>query len=288
MILRKYNLRQTVSALLLLPLFASLPLPALAQTLTPLPRTIGVPVLTPSFTCAPHLATFAVKPLDQRQGTGVRCVKMSEGTPDNPRIPKLAWYGEGKWQGSNYRHVGHSFYQGSTLVGAAADFQEDIHNNFPFGTLKFEIVDASTIRVTGAWNEIWSRVDKVNYKILPALKACGKFFDQYKATDLSPSSRPGEGLRCALQAEHNPPELKEPQLPVVKGVTTWLGNGYWKTASNNYSHLGTFSYNGYGASDICDRRFGSICNNFGWGSLKFDPYSDGYKVTGAWREQWSR
>jgi hypothetical protein len=258
---------------------------------TPLPaRPESLEILRaiPSFTCAPHLATFAVKPQDQRQGTGVRCVKMSEGTPGNPRIPKLAWYGEGNWNGSNYRHVGHAFYQDTTLVGAAADFQEDIHNNFPFGTLKLEIVDANTIRVTGAWNEIWSRVDKVNYKILPAPKTCGKFFDQYKVTDLSPSGRAGEGLRCALQAEHNPPELQEPRLPLVKGVTTWFGNGYWTKASNTYSHLGTFSHNGYGASDICDRRFGTICNNFGWGSLKFNPYADGYKVTGAWRERWSR
>jgi hypothetical protein len=262
---------------------------AVAETLTPLPRAPRIPYLAPSFTCGPHLVTFAVKPQDQREGTGVRCVKMSEGTPGgNPLLPKLAWYGEGNWNGANYRHVGHAFYQDGTLVGAAADFQEDIHNNFPFGTLKLELVDANTIQVTGAWNETWSRVDKVNYKTLPRPKACGKFFDQYNVSDLSPSGRVGEGLRCALQAEHNPPELQTARLPLVKGVTTWFGNGYWGTPKNTYSHLGTFAHNGYGASDICGRPFGPTCNNFGWGSLRFNPFTDGFKVTGAWRERWRR
>lgn len=259
----------------------------LAQTTIPTPSRIDVAPLSGSFTCAPHLATFAVKPLDQRQGTGVRCVKMSEGTASNPRLPKLAWYGEGKWNGKTYRHVGHAFYQGANLLGAAADFPEEMHSNFPFGTLKLELVDANTIRVTGAWNEIWIRVDKAAYTPLPRPIACGKYFDQYKVNDLAPGARVGEGLRCALRSEHIPPALREPRLPLVKGVTTWFGNGYWSARSNTYSHLGTFSANGYGASDICDRPFGPVCNTFGWGSLQLRAVAGGYEVTGAWRERWS-
>ena len=232
------------------------------------------------FTCAPHLETYVVRPLDQRQGKGIRCVKRSEGRIGLSRIPAIAWYGEGDWQGSTYRHLGHAFYDGPNLVGAAADFKEVIHNNFPYGTLKLEIVSPNTIRVTGAWNEVWTKVNRASYRPLPRPTDCGRFFDQYKVTDLD-GTRSGEGLRCALKDEHVPSTLRGK-------VSTWFGNGFWGTASNTYSHVGTFSLNGYGASDLCHSPFGPICNTFGWGSLKFTSTATGYTVTGAWSEKWER
>jgi hypothetical protein len=66
--------------------------------------------------------------------------------------------------------------------------------------------------------------------------------------------------------------------------TTWFGNGNWE--GSTYSHIGTRSFNGHGAGDICGSNFGTICNTFGWGSLKLTPVSGGIDVTGAWSEKW--
>lgn len=227
-------------------------------------------VQAPRFTCGPHLRTYIVKPLNNRQGFGIRCVKFSEGRPGT-LIPRLAWYGEGNWGGATYRHVGQAIYRGSILQGFASDIHgngENINNNFP-GNLRVQIVSNSTIRVTGAWNEEWQLVNATNYTPLPRPTTCGGYFNQYKVADLS-GSRQGEGLRCVLR--------------VGPANTTWFGNGNW--GGTTYSHIGTTSFNGYGAGDICGNGFGPICNNFSWGSLKLTPVSGGFNVTGAWSEKW--
>jgi hypothetical protein len=231
-----------------------------------------------SFTCAPHLLTFVVRPLDNRQGTGIRCVKIGEGTPSSTRLPRLAWYGEGKWAGATYRHLGHAFYRGSNLVGSASDFKEDIHNNFN-QNLKVELAagtwaNPTQIRVTGAWNETWTRVNQANYSPLPRPTSCGGFFDEYKVSDLN-GTRQGRGIRCVLN--------------VGQKNTTWFGNGWWGEVNNTYSHVGTRASKGYGASDICKTPFGPTCNNFGWGSLKLTPVApSGFDVTVAWSEKWRK
>ncbi|WP_313942643.1 MULTISPECIES: hypothetical protein [Calothrix] len=224
----------------------------------------------PSFNCGPHLRTYIVKPLDNRQGQGIRCVKLSEGRPGT-KIPRLAWYGEGNWGGATYRHVGQAIYRGANIVGFASDIHgngEDINNNFP-GNLNVQFIGSSTIRVTGAWNEEWQLVSATNYQPLPRPKTCGGYFDEYKVSDLN-GTRNGEGLRCVLRVG-----LKN---------TTWFGNGNW--GGSTYSHIGTRSFNGYGAGDICGNGFGPICNTFGWGSLQLTPVGGGFKVTGAWSEKW--
>lgn len=224
----------------------------------------------PKFTCGSHLRTYIVKPLDNRQGFGIRCVKFSEGRPGTT-IPRLAWYGEGNWGAATYRHVGQAIYRGTNLVGFASDIHgngENINNNFP-GNLRVQVLGGSTIRVTGAWNEEWQLVNSTNYTPLPRPKTCGGYFDQYQVSDLT-GSREGEGLRCVLRVG-----LKN---------TTWFGNGNW--GGTTYSHIGTRSFNGYGAGDICANGFGPICNNFAWGSLKLTPVSGGFDVTGAWSEKW--
>jgi hypothetical protein len=250
--------------------FATVGATAVAQT----PHTIIAQ--QQSFTCGPNLLTFVVRPLDNRQGTGVRCVKVGEGTPGNSRLPRLAWYGEGNWGGATYRHLGHAFYRSRELVGSASDFKENIHNNFD-QNLTVQLASGSwanpnEIRVTGAWNESWIRVNKANYKPLPRPTSCGGFFDEYKVSDLE-GDRVGRGIRCVLK--------------VGQKNTTWFGNGWWIKAHNTYSHVGTRAFNGYGAGDICDKPFGPVCNNFGWGSLKLtDVAPNGFDVTGAWSEKW--
>jgi hypothetical protein len=242
----------------------------------PLP-TLETIRMAQSFNCGPHLLTFVVKPLNQRQGAGIRCVKLSEGRPNQTRIPQLAWYGEGNWNGTTYRHVGHAFYQGTDLVGSASDIYgngEDFNNTFP-ENLKVEVTSGTwsmpnQIRVTGAWNEVWVRVRSVAYQPLPRPRTCGSHFDEYRVSDLR-GDRAGAGLRCLLR------EGRE--------NATWFGNGDWK--GGTYSHLGTLSFNGYGASDICGAPFGPTCNTFGWGSLRFAAVaSRGFDVTGAWSEKW--
>jgi hypothetical protein len=223
-----------------------------------------------NFTCGPQMRTYVVKPLDNRQGFGIRCVKFSAGKPGNT-IPRIAWYGEGNWGGATYRHVGQAIYRNTSLVGFASDIYgngENINNNFP-GNLKVQIVSGAKIRVTGAWNEEWQLVNNTNYKPLPRPKTCGGYFDQYKVSDLT-ENRQGEGLRCVLR--------------VGPKNTTWFGNGNW--GGTTYSHLGTKSVNGYGAGDICANGFGPICNNFSYGSLKLTPVPGGFDVTGAWSEKW--
>ncbi|MDJ0737590.1 MAG: hypothetical protein QNJ47_26610 [Nostocaceae cyanobacterium] len=224
-----------------------------------------------NFRCAPHLSTYVVKSLRGVRGKGVRCVKFSQGNSRNPRIPRLAWYGEGNWGGRTYRHVGHAFYRGRNLVGSASDIYgngENFKNSFP-GNLKLQIISGSRIRVTGAWNEEWIRVRSTNYRPLRRPRTCGKYFDQYRVSDLA-GRRRGSGLRCVLR--------------VGRKHTTWFGNGNW--GGNTYSHIGTRGRNGYGAGDICPATFGPICNTFGYGSLKLTPVFGGFNVTGAWSEKW--
>ncbi|MFH7027503.1 MAG: hypothetical protein ACHBN1_19415 [Heteroscytonema crispum UTEX LB 1556] len=115
-----------------------------------------IPILQvqPSFNCGSPNRTYIVKPLNNRTEVGIRCVKFSDGNSNNP---KVAWYGEGNWGGATYRHVGHTFNNGSSLVAYASDIfgnGENIHNNFN-ENLKLQIVNGSRIRVTGAWNEEW-------------------------------------------------------------------------------------------------------------------------------------
>ncbi|WP_414545603.1 hypothetical protein [Nostoc sp. CCY0012] len=232
------------------------------------------PLPTPqrtNFSCGQHMSTYVVRPLDNRQGAGIRCVKFSEGRPGS-KIPRLAWYGEGNWGGSTYRHVGQAVYRGSNLVGYASDIHgngENINNNFPNGNINIQIVNPSTIRVTGAWNEQWHLVRATSYRPLPRPRTCGQHFDEYKVSDLN-GNRQGSGLRCVLRAGMR--------------NTTWFGNGNW--GNSTYSHIGTRSFNGYGAGDICGTVFGPVCNTFGWGSLKLNPVTGGFNVTGAWSEKW--
>lgn len=188
------------------------------------------------FSCGPHLATFVVRSLAQVPGQGIRCVKFSNGSLQNSRTPRIAWYGEGNWRGKTYRHMGHAFYRGQQLLqGYASDMYgngEAFTGNFN-GNLKVQMINASRIRVTGAWNEEWVRVNQTNYQPLQRPRVCGQYFDQYRVSDLVPTSqggRQGDGLRCVLRV--GPTGTYAPK----RFFTTWFGNGNWQ--GNLYSHVG--------------------------------------------------
>jgi hypothetical protein len=237
------------------------------------PYAMGV---TPPFTCGRHLVTYRVQSLHPRAGLGIRCVKLSNGMAGYPR---LAWYGEGQWQGHTYRHVGHAFgsAQAGLLIGSASDIYgngEAARGNFP-ETLRVQVLkQGREIQVTGAWNERWIAVNQVAYQPLAAPVTCGSHFDEYRVVDAQ-GKRAGGGLRCMLR--------------VGAENMTWFGNGQWN--GNFYSHLGTRSQQGYGASDVCNPAFGSICNTFGDGSLHWQVvvrsrWQQDAQVRGAWREDW--
>ena len=213
------------------------------------------------------LLTYVVKALDNRVGSGIRCVKFSDG--GGSTIPVLAWYGEGRWGSKTYRHVGHAFYNNRRIISSASNIHgngEDINYNFD-KNLKVKIVNKSTIRVTGAWNEEWKLVSSANYKPLSMpYNTCGGYFDEYGVSDLR-KSRQGKGLRCILR--------------VGSPNTTWFGNGKWE--NTEYTHLGTLSFKGYGADDFCYTLF---CNTFEYGLLKLTLNSRDFNVTGAWSEKW--
>lgn len=238
-----------------------------------------------SFTCGPYMETYLVRSLDGRTGDGVRCVLFSEGIDSGGRVPVMAWYGEGVWGSSSYRHLGHAFGTLSAATGYASDFfgnGENFNNNFP-GNLKITTSGAgvpSLISVTGAWNEIWRRLSgrvHSSYKsTLGRLRHCGNYMTHYRASDLL-GARSGSGLRCILKAQ--------PRVAATAGLATWFGKGNW--GGSTYAHLGTWSYNGNGAADICEGSMFTFCNQFGWGSLHLQPVGTGYEMTGAWSESWN-
>lgn len=238
-----------------------------------------------SFTCGPYMETYLVRALDGRTGDGVRCVLFSEGGTSGGRIPLMAWYGEGTWGASSYRHLGHAFGTRTAATGYASDFfgnGENFNNNFP-GNLKITTSGPgipSLITVTGAWNEVWrrlpGRVHSGYTSTLGRLRRCGSYMAQYKVSDLL-GVRTGSGLRCILKVQ--PPLADEPDL------ATWFGKGNW--GGSTYAHLGTWSYNGNGAADVCEGSLFTFCNQFGWGSLQLNPVGGGFEMTGAWSESWN-
>jgi hypothetical protein len=229
-----------------------------------------------SFNCGSDLTTYKVKSLKDGAFGGIRCVKFAEGSPDNS-TPKFAWYGEGSWSGKTYRHVGHAIQQ-PTISTKRIGYASDIWGNGEYaggnfdGNLAIEVVNPSTIRVTGAWNEEWQKVASLNYTPLAKPTTCGDHFDQYKVSDLT-GSRQGSGLRCMLR--------------IGPKTATWFGNGNWN--GSQYSHLGTLAGpSRLGASDVCANAFGSICNTFAYGSLRSTAVTGGYDITGKWSEKWRK
>ncbi len=241
----------------------------------------SVPAVCASFSCGPHAITYEVLPLTPGvTGQGIRCVVTAAGSPELLSFPKFIWYGEGKWNNTSYRHLGHAHYLNNTLKAYASDFHgngEGTSNNFP-GNLTVTIVGdwpaPAEIHISGAWNERWIRRDApLAYTPLPHPTVCGTAFRGHKAVDMN-EARQGSGIRCVMRAW---PELHT--LPVV-----WYGAGNWDT--QRYTHLGFITPEGYGAMDLCGPSFGIFCNAFAAGSITIKAVNSSFDVLGAWSEKW--
>jgi hypothetical protein len=245
----------------------------LVVTVTASAQMIPVPG---GFTCGKQTLTFSVKSLGDVAGTGIRCVKL----PDNDRGLNFVWYGEGRWNGAPYRHIGYSVRDPDGTFNYSADIfgNGETAANFFRGNIDFRVVSGTwrsprEIQVTGAWNELWTLARSgLKYDPLPAPHTCGENLTQYTVRDLD-RGRQGSGIRCVLDNK------------------VWFGNGQWD--GGRYAHLGILSLDNTGrfgtgeANDLCGSNFGSACNRFGAGSLIFSPGEPrGMNVTGAWHEAW--
>src|SRR4051812_13709431 len=54
-----------------------------------------------NFNCGPHTMTYSVTSIQYNTFVGVRCVEF----PDRGDRLSFAWYGEGSWGTSSYRHI---------------------------------------------------------------------------------------------------------------------------------------------------------------------------------------
>jgi hypothetical protein len=85
-----------------------------------------------------------------RSGDGLRCV-LKVGLPDT------TWFGNGNWGSSTYSHLGSKSVNGYGAGDICAAPFGPICNNFAYGSLRFSRVSTDEVRVTGAWNEKWTR-----------------------------------------------------------------------------------------------------------------------------------
>jgi hypothetical protein len=202
-------------------------------------------------------------------------------------VPAFAWYGEGRWDGIVYRHVGHAFAspdasRPNTYHAFATDMYgngETVQGDY-FGGFVMTVLDRDTIQVSQGWNETWKRVPSVGYIPLPPPTNCGQYFDQYSVQSLDSYSarysrkpvktRQGQGVRCVLKSGAT--------------NTTWLGFGTWNGAY--YMHLATGAARGFGASDFCSSPQ-DICNEAPYGTLR-KRISQTWKktVVDGWNEIW--
>ena len=118
--------------------------------------------------CGAHLEKASVTKLDSSEDGGIRCIKRDpySSTPD-------IWYGEGEWNGKQYRHFGFISKDNDKVLGTAAD----LCNNPKYScgqtakngltiTAEMDCWQKSKYRVTGDWNELWNGSNDYECKIL--------------------------------------------------------------------------------------------------------------------------
>jgi len=261
-----------------------------------------------AFACGPDLATYEVRAANGSPAPGVRCVRFVNRQ-------SFAWYGEGRWGSSTYRHLGYAVGPaevitgpGNSFTGYAADFHgngETTSGNFP-GTLDMRIPNPPAqpawnetnppreIRVGGAWREVWVlRAGSVSgWSSLPPVQRCGPHLEAYAVSVGTNDDRvrqvvPGSsswGVRCLLNADGKQP-------------AAWYGEGAW--GGNDYRHLGTAFFGllgaSWGAADICQPSFrvparATFCGAARFGDLQLRRANAdrSVRVTGAWNEWWDR
>jgi hypothetical protein len=234
-----------------------------------------------AFTCGPNMSTYRVTSPSGTLG-GVRCVKFINAKGRGGDTLRFAWYGEGKWGNTNYRHIGSASIEASS--GKQVNHATDIYGNGEntSGTFSRIIFDASSnnrvIRVSGDWNEIWTLAPNNvvrNYSsALRPLNSCGEYMDRYTVTDANDQSGNGTGIRCQTRG----------------GGTVWYGEGTWNGMP--YAHLGYYGYYGYGATDICEPSRSQACGDFPISSIEMTGSTtctnpQKLRVKGAWNEVWT-
>jgi hypothetical protein len=120
--------------------------------------------------CGDYLEKASVTKLDSSNSEdgGIRCIKRDpySSTPD-------IWYGEGEWNGKQYRHFGFISKDSDKVLGTAAD----LCNNPKYScgktakngltiTAEMDCWQKSKYRVTGDWNELWNGSNDYECKIL--------------------------------------------------------------------------------------------------------------------------
>lgn len=220
--------------------------------------------------CGPHFKEYRV--VTSGSGNfGVRCVQIGANS--------MSWYGEGAWNGSNYRHVGRAARGEFGLAGWARDIYgngEQFHGKadgiMPIYEGAWANGAPERIRMTQTWNELWVKATPQTapyYSNLGSIQNCGQYFKRYK---VGPYAN-GTGIRCVIPGNGTAPLL-------------FVGEGYW--GGSRYMHLGTgSSRNRAYASDICKPGY-AFCGTVGYDSLVFSaPNAKQLKVTGSWNEMWN-
>jgi hypothetical protein len=118
------------------------------------------PLSAPLFKCGPGFTTYSVKSLNGVEGEGVRCVIIDHlGKVEGKYLSGVYWYGEGTWNGKQYRHIGCTYSrQGfQSFVTDIFGNGESSHNEVS-SLLLTSSDKLHHIRVTGGgWNEEWIR-----------------------------------------------------------------------------------------------------------------------------------
>lgn len=98
--------------------------------------------------CGRHLKRYKVSAAN---GNGVRCV-----VPGNGAAPFL-FVGEGYWGGRRYMHLGTGSSRNRAYASDICKPGFSFCNTFGYDSLRFTALNASTVKVTGSWNETWTQ-----------------------------------------------------------------------------------------------------------------------------------
>jgi uncharacterized protein YjbI with pentapeptide repeats len=250
--------------------------------------------------CGPHIYTYFVQTLNNNQVTGIRCLLKINTVRDKKlgnKSFRLVWYGEGRMNNQEYRHIGESSYENSnssvTNIFDLDDYNPKNHllnkkmqitiiNKKEDSILEFQTKDEKGLM------EKWTLApSNSEIKYFPLGQPtnrfkCGKNFQKYKVYPIltkrrieKPNSRDW-GIRCVL--------------PLNKEVI-WFGTGEWE--GKPYYHLGTKMLptpdikTGYGAIDLCGFKKGAYCYKVEGGLLELNHLNNnGYEIKKEWSEKW--
>lgn len=119
--------------------------------------------------CGNYLEKASVTKLDgsTSEGDGIRCMKRDSSSS----IPDI-WYGEGEWDGKQYRHFGFINKDSDKALGTAADLCNNPEyycgqtaKNGLTVTPEMDCWQKSKYRITGDWEELWDGSKEYDCKI---------------------------------------------------------------------------------------------------------------------------